>query len=341
MDLGHRPARLLAVSLSIALGAAPCLAAPKSVLHYYANGGNDSHDSAVAACTAVLDQMSAELGFRVRHGRQSSELLQLGDYDLIIFDNTSQAAGMVNAVTAPQQALLDYMSNGGRLLALHAAADHLSLWNWYDTVLFSGAQYAGKTIGPFAVYRDTSASSRSDGALSRMWEYARDSLHIRTDSIPFDTERYHFNIDVRGKPSVQVLQVSGSIPDSDGTRESFGWTKEMPGGGRMLYTPLGGTPADWTQNQGWLRNAMWAYMRYLVGDFDATAGLRPPGIRIRRGRIELPSSGKAWARVSDLQGRCVASGDAAGIGGTALRPGVYIVTVGTSGAHTAKVVAIP
>ncbi len=89
-----------------------------------------------------------------------------------MYDNNSDAGGVGGTVTtAPQQALMDYMNNGGKYLGIHGAIDHRDQWAWYDSALYSGAklEYHLNCVG-FDVFTDTSTETKKDLALGRMWD---------------------------------------------------------------------------------------------------------------------------------------------------------------------------
>lgn len=225
----------------------PGHASLRNVLHFHKLGYFE-HPGGIAACSTALEQLSAEYFFRVKHSKDPADLLHLNVYDLVIYDNTTDAGGVTNTITAPQTALVEYMNSGGRLLGIHGAADHRSLWSWYDTVLFSGTKVTHWSDGSHVIYKNGLPDSDSGRALARMWRYAADSLGIPSDSIPLNGEMLHWNRDVAGRPGIVVLQELRGYAAQNGVSESHAWVNFLPGGGRMLFTAMGHEANEWTAN---------------------------------------------------------------------------------------------
>lgn len=315
----------------------------RNVLHYH-KCGYMCHPGGLSGCTAALDQLAGQFGFRVKHSDSSADLLHLRDYDLVIFDNTTDAGGAPDSTSPPQLALIDYMDSGGKLLGFHSATDdYVRPWGWYDSVLFSGAKVHGweDGSGGFRLYKTALASSDTDRALADMWQYTRDSLQLNSDTVKMTTECLHFKADVRGKEGVKVIQEVEGCHVPGVTRQSHTWVKFFPGGGRVLYTGIGHEAADWTVNGAWLKKATYAYMRYLVGDFDTGPTALAPAIRALGSRLEIRTGSEGSFRVTDTRGRIVASGSGESIDGFVLKKGVYFVTTGKPGATVSKSIAIP
>lgn len=311
----------------------------RNVLHY-SKSGYFEHRSAVTACSTALEQLAAEFRFRVKHSADPHDLHQLKDYDLVIYDNTTDAGGVTNKVTPPQAALMEYMQGGGRFLGINGAIDHRSMWDWYDTVLFSGILNRGWTDGGFRVYKSDLSHSDTDEALVRMWTYAGDSLKIPTDSVSMNTVLLHYNTDALGKENIRVLQEIRGFRASDRIRQSHTWVKFLPGGGRMLFTALGYQQVDWTDEDSWLKKATYAYMRYLVGDFDVGPGALAPRIRTRGSRLEIRAAEGQNAGVVDIRGRTVFSGPGTMLGTLVLEPGVYFVSVGRAENRVSRTIVL-
>jgi type 1 glutamine amidotransferase len=326
--------------LCFGLAPAPSGAAPKNVLHY-AKVGYFNHVGGIIGGTTALNTLAQQYKFTVKHSTDPNDLLNLKNYDLVIFDNNTDAGGVTNTITGPQQALMDYMNNGGKYLGFHGSSDHRDQWTWYDSALYSGAKFVSHGGGAFNMFTDTSSDTKKDAALGRMWAYCKDSLKIANDVINFNTEIYQFDIDVRGKPNVQIIQELRGATAQNGVRQSFTWLKTMPkGGGKMLYSSMGHETAEWTANNAWLTKATWAFMKYLVGDFDATTSLAHPGIRTGGSHVEIETAGNHAVEIRDLHGRLVASGTGSPSSGFKLKQGIYFVTVATPGSTLSKRVLI-
>jgi uncharacterized protein len=317
------------------------ISAPKNILHY-TKTGYFSYIGGNMGCKNALDTLAARYHFTVKHSNDRDELLNLKNYDIVIYDNNTDAGGASNTIGAPEQALMDYMNNGGKYLGIHGAADHRNMWDWYDSALYGGVKMDYHNSGNFLVFADTSANTKKDFALNKMWTYAKDSLKIATDSIPFNSQYFLFNSDVRGQPNVTVIQESILLSTQsnlkDTVRHSFTWTKSMPNGGRMMYTSLGYEPFDWMENNFWFTKAMWAYMKYLVGDFSNAVSLRQPEIFARGSALEIRTSENHDFKIRDITGKVVATGKGSSLSNIKLRKGVYFVTLYTSGSTVSKTI---
>jgi hypothetical protein len=160
-----------------------------------------------------------------------------------------------------------------------------------------------------------------------MWQWAKDTLKITSDVVNFNTEIYHFNLDPRGKPGVEVFQEIRGSTAQNGVVESFGWIKNMPKGGKMMYSAMGHETPEWTANDGWLTKAMYAYMKYLTGDFDKTVYVEPPRIRSEGHSLRINNADTREIQIADTRGRIVASGHGADFDRYILKEGIYFVRV--------------
>jgi uncharacterized protein len=325
--------------MALALAASTVSAVPKNILHY-AKVGYFNHVGGIKGCTTALNTLAAQYDFKVKHSTDPNDLLNLKAYDLVIYDNNTDAGAVTNTITAPQIALMEYMNTGGKYLGFHAASDHRGQWTWYDTAMYSGAKFVSHNGGPFNIFKDTTAQSKQDPALARMWAYCKDTLKMSTDVVSFDTEIYQFNIDVKGKPNTTIFQELRGAPAKGGVRESFGWIKSFPNGGKMMYTALGHETPEWTANDSWLTKATYAYMRYLLGDFNNPVVSLAPRITVEGQRLEIGSVKDRTVRVSDIGGRLVAAGKGSQLNGFNLKEGMYFVTVKTAGKVFSKTIVI-
>lgn len=109
----------------------------------------------------------------------------------------------------------------------------------------------------------------------------------------------------------------------------------------MLFTAMGQEIIDWTVNDAWPKKATYAYMRYLVGDFDMGPEALAPRTRSLGSRLEVRTGKGGNVRVTDTRGRLVASGQGSAAERFDLKPGVYFVSVKTAGRLSSKTVVIP
>lgn len=301
----------------------------KSVLHF-TKVGYFEHVGGIKGCTDALNNLATKYGFTVKTSKDFADLANVKNYDLVIFDNNTDAGGVTNTENSAQTALKDYMNNGGKFLGIHAAADHRSQWTWYETEIFSGIKFINHTDGNFSVYKDPDGPKGND-TLTRMLAYAKDSLGLNTDVINFNTEIYHFSGEVKGKPGVTVFQQLQGSTAPNGVSQSFGWVKSISNGkgGRVLYTALGHETPEWTANNSWQTKMLWDYMKYLMGDFDqaGTTALASPMIQTEGHSLRVLSSEASRVQVLDVAGRVVAAGTAADFNQQLPKTGVYFVKV--------------
>ncbi|MBW8886428.1 MAG: ThuA domain-containing protein [Fibrobacteres bacterium] len=307
MEKGHKRNWPIAIFAFILI-AQDAPARLQMVLHYYKTGYKE-WAGGVAACRAALDSLGNEYHFTVKHSADTNDLIKVADYDLVVFDNATDAGGVTGVPGAPQMALRKYMEAGGKFLAFGAAADHRGKWDWYDTVLFSGARFQSFGLDNWAgLYRPFPPPSGWDPELLGMWGFLRDSLKIPVDSVLVGSAVAHLNIDIAAAPGIKVLQEVRGANAWNTYGEGFTWTRQFPAhGGRMLYTALGHQANDWTDNGAWLRKATYGYMKYLMGDFIIDLALAPPGIHARGSRLEVRRDRRGSLRVTDVRGRLVPS----------------------------------
>jgi hypothetical protein len=288
--------------------------------------------------TYIFQELSAEYGFKLKQSADTNELMNVGKYDLVVFDNAGDAGGVLRSTSPLRQAFREYMESGGKFLGFNGTADHRGVWPWFDTVIFSGTRFHGfdpnLTAKRVFLYPGRTAS-QSDPALARMWGYARDSLKISPDMVPIKTAVLTFTSAVDTLPEVKVIQElrEGVFP------KAYTWAKDLPNGGRVLYTGLG-RPEDWEYNDAWLKKAAYAYMRYLVGDFDTAPVVLAPEIRTRGSRLENRAAEGQNARITDIRGKTVFSGPGKALAALVLEPGVYFVSVGKTGALVSKTIVL-
>jgi hypothetical protein len=307
-------------------------AAIKSVLHFY-KVGYFEHVGGIRGCTTALDNLATQYKFTVKHSKDLNDLTNVKNYDLVIYDNNTDAGGVTNTEGAGQLAVKEYMYGGGKMLSIHAASDHRSAWAWYDSALFSGIKFTGHTDGSFSVYKDTTAKFRENTALQGMFKYAKDSLAL-TDNPAFNTEIYHFNVDPRTKTNTTMFHELRGASASNKVSEGFGWIKQIPNRtdatkpGKFLYTALGHETAEWTANTSWQTKMMYAYMKYLMGDFDIPpSAVKPPQIQTEGHSLRVLGADVRGVQVLDVAGRVVASGKTAGFEQAIPKAGVYFVKV--------------
>jgi hypothetical protein len=314
----------------------------KSVLHF-TKVGYFEHVGGIKGCTDALNNLANQYKFTVKTTKDFADLANVKNYDMVIFDNNTDAGGVTNTENAAQQALKAYMNDGGRFIGIHAAADHRSQWGWYETEIFAGIKFINHTDGNFSVYKDPDGPKGND-TLTKMLAFAKDSLGLNTDVINFNTEIYHFSGDVKGKPGVTVFQQLQGATAQNKVSESFGWVKSVSNGkgGKILYTALGHETPEWTANNSWQTKMLYVYMKYMMGHFNPTpVSVKPPEIQTEGHSLRVLSPEARSVQILDVSGRVVASGSAADFTRELPKTGVYFVKVGTAnGKFFSKAVTI-
>ncbi len=309
----------------------PFAAPIKSVLHFY-KVGYFEHVGGIKGCTTALDNLATQYKFTVKHSKDLNDLTNVKNYDLVIYDNNTDAGGVTATEGAGQLAVKEYMNTGGKMLSIHAASDHRSAWPWYETTLFSGVKFTSHTDGSFSVYKDTTAKFRDNVALQGMFKYAKDSLAL-ADNPSFNTEIYHFNVDARTKTDLTMFHELRGATAANKVSEGFGWVKNITNTadakkpGKFLYTALGHETAEWTANTSWQTKMMYAYMRYLMGDFDVTTAIKAPQIQTEGHSLRIIGENVRGVQILDVAGRVVASGKNASFEQAIPKAGVYFVKV--------------
>src|SRR5689334_3000755 len=130
------------LGLLATLACHPAISAPIKNVLLFTKVGYFEHVGGIKGCTTALNELAAKYDFTVKVSKDYNDLVVLNSkpdaYDILIFDNNTDAGGVTNTENAGQKALKEWLTNkGGRLLGIHSASDHRGQWAWYDTVLFS------------------------------------------------------------------------------------------------------------------------------------------------------------------------------------------------------------
>lgn len=189
---------------------------------------------AIPQSLVALGQLAQQNNWKITATEEGDNFTPeiLSSFDLVIFVHTTQ-----DILDAQQQeALKNYVENGGGLLALHTGADTEYKWDWYVQAI--GASFVGH---PPSQEGKLIIEDRSHPAT----EHFPDSTWIVTD------EWYSF--DRNPRENVQVLisidENSYDVDDDrwfEGAKQRMGdhplvWYKEV-GKGKVFQTALGHEP---------------------------------------------------------------------------------------------------
>jgi hypothetical protein len=144
----------------------------KKVLHFTAISGYN-HKDGIRAGGVAMDNLAEQYGFTVTHSKDATEILNLNQYDVVVFNNNVSNGGMQGILKSEeqQQALVDYLEGGGLYLGFHGANDFdCTGWEWYYRTLHSGNCFRGHGGGSWVL--ETDADLTGDAELSAMWKEA-------------------------------------------------------------------------------------------------------------------------------------------------------------------------
>jgi type 1 glutamine amidotransferase len=203
--------------LALVLLAAPALASMPTVLVFSKTSGfrHDSIPTAVAAVQRTAMQESLDSNATEDAAVFTAENLK--GYRAVIFVNTT--GDVLDA--AQQQALHDFIDNGGGFMGVHSAADTEYDWPWYGELV--GAWFLSHPPGLQATRVQFSQDGIAD--TGREWKV--------TDEI--------YNYRDNPRPRVQVLATVTEADYAGGTMGAdhpISWCHAQ-GQGRSWYTGLG------------------------------------------------------------------------------------------------------
>lgn len=246
---------LAALLLLICGSAASAHEEPGAILIFSHTSGY-RHDS-IPAGTAAIASLARERGLAV----ETSE-------DPAVFSPESlarfRAIVLLNSTTDPKdpasewlagerrEAFHDFVTRGGGILAVHAAADSHYHWDWY-----------GKLIGGrFASHPQGVPQGKLSVLADREPNQGLPETHERVD------EWYYFDDLDPGSNYLMTLDPH-SIGQRDVNPNPIAWTREIDGG-RMFYTAMGHTSESYAEP---------FFLRHLGNGLDwvlAPAGSKTP-----------------------------------------------------------------
>ncbi len=197
----------------------------------YSHTAGHRHGAAIEAGIEVLQEMAQEEGWGVTFTEDPSAFTteNLGQYDVILFNNTTQ-----NVLPEPAQraAFKSFIRNGGGFVGIHAASDTLYDWEWYGQLI--GAYFRGHPRG-------------MQTARIKVEDAQHPSMQGLGDEFEFHDEWYWFRSNPREQ--VHVLATLDRTSHRDliaydrrnrNADHPIIWCHEFDGG-RVWYTALGHT----------------------------------------------------------------------------------------------------
>jgi Trehalose utilisation len=274
----HSPAMGIALSLAMALVAAPTNAATantpppestskvKRVLLYNKIGGwravdgianvNQYMASLAQAKGFVLDTLSDETSLTLEFLKQ---------YQVIIWNNNSNGAATVPLASA-RQAIIDYVNQGGGWLLIGWAGMHANSWAALTEMMgASCTRFPGRGT----------ANMQADSAAIYHPEL-RFVVHSVPQSISLNEFWMSIDRTVRPLPNVTVLYTTQGprnvvLPPDDGSGDPvYVWARTIEMG-KLLFCPAGwspGQPSPLAQSDSAVAKLYWNSMRWLAGDFQ-------------------------------------------------------------------------
>jgi len=181
---------------------------------------------------ALIEKLARQNNFKVTHTEDSLAFnsANLDQYKMVLFLSTT------NDVLGPngQEALKDFMHNGGSFMGIHAATDTEYNWPWYGKMI--GAYFVGHPNNP-NVREATMKVVDHDHASTKMLP---ESTWVRTD------EWYNYK-DISADIHVVLnLDESSYEGGTNGEHHPIAWYHEFEGG-RVFYTGGGHTKESFSE----------------------------------------------------------------------------------------------
>ena len=184
------------------------------------------HES-IDAGLAMFRDNAADWGVEVTHSGGSEVVTQdLNAYDLVVLLNTT---GDV-FTTAEQDALEQYLQQGGAIMGIHGAADAEYDWPWYGQML--GGWFDGH---PEIQQADCIVADKTHSMTAHL-----PSVWPRTD------EWYNFRNLAADNNVLVLLDENTYSGGTHGNYHPISWYREY-GGGRIFYTGMGHTSSTYSE----------------------------------------------------------------------------------------------
>ena len=221
--------------------AIPQLDGKPSVL-VFSKTGAFIHKEAIPAAEAMFRKLADEHGWSlfVTENGAVHNPQDLAKFDVIVWNNST--GDLLNP--QQQQALMDYLDNGGGWVGIHGAGDSSSTWQWQNEELI-GAHFIGHPMKPQFQQARVVIEAPDDPVMKHLG-----SEWYRTD------EWYSYAQSPRksGKTILATLDESTYSPLFFGEDISMGedhpivW-KQCVGSGRALYSAMGHTAESFSEQK--------------------------------------------------------------------------------------------
>lgn len=255
----------------------PLVAFSQNILHFTETSGFDHNTRGVSL--SMFQDIASLDGYTVvddQDGSEFNSLVNLVQYDVIIFSNTSGDAILDPAQRSNFEA---YVNMGGRVLGIHAASDtyrhstanggNTGTWDFYPEMLGASVQQNPNHVSGTPLY-----------AMGHV------GLHQSTANLPDpwnkNEEYYYWSNGFFDSSNVEVLQVeetlgpNGQVNPYDAAR-AMSWYRLLPSGAKVFYTALGHAQSNFTSDtlfQQHMRDALAWLMPTNVGVEAHDAGLQ-------------------------------------------------------------------
>lgn len=263
-------ARLLAVTLLsgalVSAQGSPSQPArgPRRVEVLILGSGTGSHDSTRTA--PLLKAALAQYGYNFSYTTEVTDLnpANLAQYDALILTGTTGNLG-----TAEERALMDFVSNGKGLLAVHAAGASFGNSSTYATLIGAGTVAAVESKAPIAI--QVRVANPSHPIASGL-----DAFQITDEPLTFSSSA-----------ADRAVLLTRSGEPGPGA-EPIAWARSQ-GGGRVFYTSLGHDERSWGDPHfhQLMRNALGWAIGPRVASLLAALKIQP--LRYADGLVPVPN----------------------------------------------------
>ena len=216
--------KFLNLFLVLALAGTVSLSAQENdVLVFHKTAG--FYHSSIPKGIATVEELGKKHDFNVTATDDSSEFTseKLQNYDLVIFLSTT--GDVLNETQ--ERDFEKYMKNGGNYFGVHAAADTEYDWPWYGDLV--GAYFMSHPQVQEANVEIENPEHSTVAHLPETWK--------RTD------EWYNYkNINPENR-ILMSLDENSYEGGENGENHPIAWFKDLPGGGKAIYTGGGHTDA--------------------------------------------------------------------------------------------------
>ncbi len=212
----------------------------KPAVLVFSKTGSFIHKEAIPAAETMFRELAAKNGWSVFVTENGAvhNAQDLAKFDVIVWNNST--GDVLNE--AQQQAMIDYLENGGGWIGIHGAGDTSSTWQWQNEVLI-GAEFIGHPMNP--QFQEARV----------VIEHPDDPVTAHLGAEWFRTDEWYSYAESPRKPGRTILATldeSSYSPVFFGDDISMGedhpivW-KQCIGAGRVLYSAMGHTAESFSE----------------------------------------------------------------------------------------------